>query len=185
MEERITTIIKELKQDLFATEQPTRIMKNIGNECNSFCFKPEKLAEEIRKDQEVLDHFMALASVCSLAMGYEELCDHKRSTYWCDERKKASKEYCYKHMDTFKQIFTDLTGKELPFRENPGYQYFLQDCKLERDADFRHSILTSEVCDFLREHPTLQQRMIGLFIQVIAKTGRYPEIDENARFPFI
>lgn len=41
------------------------------------------------------------------------------------------------------------------------------------------------ICDFLREHPTLQQRMIGLFVQVIAKTGRYLEIKEDVRFPFI
>lgn len=185
MEERITTITKELKQDLFAAGQPTRIMKNIGDECNSFCFKPEKLAEEIMKDKEILDHFMILASACSVAIGYEEACDRKRSTCWCDERKKASKEYCYKHMDAFKQVFKSLTGKELPFKENPGYQYFLQDCKLEYHPDFRYSALTSEVCDFLKEHPTLQQRMIGLFVTVIAKTGRYPEIDEDTRFPFI
>lgn len=154
-------------------------IKDLGTAANSYGFRSKDFADAILANKTASKNFTVLVSACAISMGYTYLCDDKRGSHW-DERNLASKEYFAEHLEALKKVFAEAFGSEMPFREEPEYQYFSNDCRLKR-----YSPLMQELMDFEREHHTIQQRMARLFVIVLGTIASESGIDVDQRFPFI
>ena len=125
---------------------------------------------------------LAACFLDSLAsLGYAGECEKRMQREHWDLRNKAATEYCLEHLETLMQMFSDITGTPLAFRANAEHRYF--DCLLMRGKSSRLRI-AMEIQAFEQEHPTLQQKMVGMFLRIIARNHLYAGITETG-FPFI
>lgn len=146
---------------------------------NSFGFRPKELVEAVNADQNAAHNFAILSCACAISMAYTYLCDEKRNGHW-DERNLASQRYFYEHFDALKKAFEKLTGFPMPFREEPRFQYFQDDCRLPRREK-----LYQELCAFDTVHHTLQQSLARAFVIAIAAAVPESGIQADQGFPFI
>ena len=163
--------------------QETLVIRQLSNLCNSFSNHDEEIGNAILVDERNKKHFLMLAVGCIVFLGYSGECEKRMQREHWDLRNKAAVEYCREHLETFLQMFCDITGTPLVFSKNTEYQYFDHDCLLMRGKSSRTRI-AMEIQDFEREHPTLQQKMVGLFLRIIDKNRLYPGIVATG-FPFI
>lgn len=146
---------------------------------NSFSFRPKELAEAVNANPNAAYNFAILSCACAISMAYTYLCDEKRGGHW-DERNLASQRYFYEHFDALKEAFDKLAGFPMPFREEPRFQYFQDDCRLPRKER-----LYQELCAFDCVHHTLQQSLAGAFVLAIATAAPESGIQADQGFPFI
>ena len=176
-----------LSQDLLTeartTGQESLVIRQFSDLCNIFGNHDKEIASAILVDERNKKHFLALAAGCMTSLGYAGKCEKlMRREHW-DLRNKAATEYCRAHLETFLQMFHDITGMPLAFRENAEHQYFDHD-GLFMHGKSSHMRIAMEIQAFEREHPTLQQKMVGLFLLMIAKNHLYPGIATTG-FPLI
>lgn len=174
-----------LKGDLLVRDAHTdaAIIPALSIIVNSFGNHNEEISEAVMQSDTTRKNFLLVASACMVALGYTRKCEDMGRGHW-DDRNKASSRYCKEHLDDLLQMFEDAAGFLIRFKENPMYQYFQQDTLLGR-LDTKGMQIAAEVEAFLREHPTLQQSMVGVFLRVILKNDLYPVSFDEQVFPFI
>lgn len=164
------------------SKQAAVIIPELSSMANSFGNHDKEITEAVMCDETAKANFAMVAAACMTALGYTGKCEDTRGGHW-DERNKASTKYCKDHFGEFAKMFQDLTGFQMQFREDSHYQYFEHDCLLGR-LDTRGMQIAAETSSFLREHPTLQQKMVGTFLRIISENDLYPGIEAEG-FPFI
>ena len=140
---------------------------------------PKELVEAVNANPNATYNFAILSCACAISMAYTYLCDEKRGKHW-DERNLASQRYFYEHFDALKEAFDKLAGFPMPFRVEPRFQYFQDDCKLPRKER-----LYQELCAFDCVHHTLQQSLAGAFVLAIATAVPESGIQADQCFPLI
>lgn len=176
-----------LSQDPFiearTTTRESLAIKRFSDLCSTFGDHDEEIANAILVDEKNKKHFLMLAAGCMTSLGYAGECEKRMQREHWDLRNKAATEYCLEHLETLMQMFSDITGTPLAFRANAEHQYFDYDCLLMRGKSSCMRI-AMEIQEFEREHPTLQQKMVGMFLRIIARNHLYVGITETG-FPFI
>ena len=86
----------------------------------------------------------------------------------------------YEHFDALKEAFDKLAGFPMPFKEEPRFQYFQDDCRLPRKER-----LYQELCAFDCVHHTLQQSLAGAFVIAIATAVPESGMQADQGFPLI
>lgn len=158
------------------------IIPVLSSMMNSFGNHDKEVSDAVLENNTTRKNFLMVAAGCMIALGYTRKCEDMHRGHW-DDRNAASSKYCKEHLDTFSQMFEDAAGFPMQFKENPIYQYFQHDTLLGR-LDTRNFQIAEEIQKFLQDHPTLQQKMVGLFLRVISDNDLYPGIDPEG-FPFI
>lgn len=138
------------------------------------------IAEQILKDKEAFHNFAILASTCAIYMGYTWECE-EATGYRAhgDLRCIQSQEFCHEHLQAFLDIFKKYAGMDFPWNPNRSLEFFMNDHALHKNTP-----LYREISDFTKEHPTIQQKMIGTFCRTLAAGGIEPTIF-NTGFAFI
>lgn len=149
---------------------------------NSFGNHDEEIKKVVMQNETTKKNFLMVAAGCMVALGYTGKCEDTRGGHW-DDRNKKSTEYCKTHFNEFLKMFEDAAGFPIEFKENSGYQYFQHDTLLGK-MDTRGMQIADEISYFLRDHPTLQQKMVGIFLRIIAENNLYPGVEPEG-FPFI
>ena len=143
---------------------PATLIPALETISNSFSFRPKELVEAVNANPSAAYNFAILSCTCAISMAYTYLCDEKRGGHW-DARNLASQRYFYEHFDALKEAFDKLAGFPMPFKEEPRFQYFQDDCRLPRKER-----LYQELCAFDCVHHTLQQSLAGAFVIVCRQT---------------
>ena len=160
-----------------------KIIKSLSMICNCFGNREKEITEVVLQNETTRRNFVMVAAGCMVAMGYAGKCeDHAGRGHW-DMRNQVSTQYCKEHFDQFMEMFTETAGFSLMFRENPDYQYFDLDCTIGR-SQTRGMLIAEEIKNFERDHPTLQQAMIGVFLRIIGNNNLYAGVEVTG-FPFI
>lgn len=154
-------------------------LQNLELEVNNFGFKTDDAVNKINKQD--LQDVCVIASICCIHLAYTYAkCEH--FDHW-DDRNRASSEWSYKHKDDFLNLFQGLTGSEFPWKpaEHREERYFLGDIAAkELSENIRKGITRWTQC-----HPTLQQRMIGVFGKVLVKANAEGFTEDDVHFPYI
>lgn len=173
----------ELHQDLLGKSVETRILAGIGEMANCFGSIDKELKELVMEDAETQKSFGMLAALAGVYMGYTYMCETEYGRGHWDLRNEASSRYCSEHQKELEQIFEETSGIEIRYAEDALHQLFRRDCLLLIGRD-GYRALAEEIEAFSREHPTIQQRMMGAFIRLLDEM--YPGYGlEQIRFPFI
>lgn len=176
-------LIKVLKDDMFLNHGVYHgILKEIGNRENCFGDGMKDVSSEILHDKDAFKGFAILASTCAIFMAYSWESDarYSRSPHW-DERKSASEEFCFRNQNTFLEIFEEYADFPFPFKREVTYDKgFVRETTL-----CPYSALYQEMNDFVNEHSTIKQKMMGMFCRVLSDGGVKTDLLSKAGFPFI
>lgn len=176
-------IMEEMSENLMKNGAKTGILSGIGMLANSFGSIDEELREIVMMNDETKRCFTILAALCGVYMGYTYECETKYGRGHWDLRNEASSQYCGEHLKEFEQIFEEASGIEIRYAEVVQHQAFLRDCLLLRGRN-GYRALAGEMETFAREHHTIQQRMMGIFIRLLNEL--YPGYGlGQVGFPFI
>ena len=157
---------------------PATLIPALETISNSFSFRPKELVEAVNANPSAAYNFAILSCACTISMAYTYLCDEKRGGHW-DARNLASQRYFYEHFDALKEAFDKLAGFPMPFKEEPRFQYFQDDCRLPRKER-----LYQELCAFDCVHHTLQQSLAGAFVIAIATAVPESGMQADQGFPY-
>ena len=131
----VNDLTKQLEQVDWHEEtdrrHPATLIPALETISNSFSFRPKELVEAVNANPSAAYNFAILSCACAISMAYTYLCDEKRGGHW-DARNLASQRYFYEHFDALKEAFDKLAGFPMPFKEEPRFQYFQDDCRLPR-----------------------------------------------------
>lgn len=164
------------------TAKEAAIVPTLSSIVNSFGKHDKEVAEAVMQDEATKKKFLIVASGCMVALGYTRECEDMGRGHW-DDRNNASSMYCKEHLNEFLKMFEDVAGFPILFKEHPTYQNFQHDTLIGRHGT-KGMQIALEIESFLREHPTLQQSMVGLFLRVISNNDLYSGIDPEG-FPYI
>ena len=176
-------VTEGLHQDLLGKSVETRILAGIGEMVNCFVSIDKELKELVMENAETQKNFVMLAALACMYMGYTYMCETEYGRGHWDLRNEVSSRYCFEHRKKLERIFEEASGIEIRFAEDAQHQSFRRDCLLLRGIG-GYRALAEEIEAFAKEHPTLQQRMMGAFIRLLDEM--YPGYGlEQIRFPFI
>ena len=176
-------VTEGLHKDLLEKGTETRILAGIGEMANCFGSIDEELKELVTVNAEAQKNFVMLAALAGVYMGYTYMCETEYGRGHWDLRNEACSRYCFEHRKELERIFEEASGIEIRYAEDAQHQLFRMDCLLMRGRD-GYRALAEEIEAFAREHPTIQQRMMGAFIRLLDEM--YPGYGlEQIRFPFI
>lgn len=163
------------------TTNMKQFINELEGKVNNFGFRSKNYIEEVLADEAFADEVRLIGAFCALSLAYTygvcERCDH-----W-DDRNKASSIWAYEHKDAILKFLEDETGEPFPFlpSEYRGRQYFLRDIDMRRlDDNLKEGLSAWMQC-----HHTLQQRMMGVFVSLLAKSNHEGFADSDVVFPFI
>lgn len=159
-----------------------QIIPALSSMVNSFGNHDKEVTEAVLENDTTRKNFLMVAAGCMVALGYMRKCEDMHRGHW-DDRNAASSKYCKELLDEFLKMFETAAGFPIRFKEYPEYQYFQHDTLLGR-LDTKGFLIAEEVTKFLQDHPTLQQKMVGVFLRTIAENNLYPGVDPEG-FPFI
>ena len=183
MSNSITVFAEDLQKNLLEKDVKTSIIKSLSDLCNCFGNHDDEISEVVLRNNTTKKNFLILASICGIYMGYTRKCEIWQGREHLDDRNKASMEYCLLHYEKLIKIFEKQTGMSLAFKDEPEHQYFFNDCLLGRRDTFDTPI-ADEAKKFANDHPTLQQKMLGVFIRIIGNNKLAKGIEPTG-FPFI
>ena len=164
------------------TKAGAAIIPALSDLVNSLGNHDKEVTEAVMQNDAAKKNFLMVASACMVALGYTRKCEDMRRGHW-DDRNAASSKYCKEHLSEFLEMFEAVAGFPIRFKDRPEYQYFQHDTLFGR-LDAKNMQIVSETEAFLRDHPTLQQKMVGVFLRTIADNNLYPGIDPEG-FTFI
>ena len=164
------------------TKAGAAIIPALSDLVNSFGNHDKEVTEAVMQNDAAKKNFLMVASACMVALGYTRKCEDMRRGHW-DDRNAASSKYCKEHLSEFLEMFEAVAGFPIRFKDRPEYQYFQHDTLFGR-LGTKNMQIVSETEAFLRDHPTLQQKMVGVFLRTIADNNLYPGIDPEG-FTFI
>ena len=183
MSDNITAFAEDLQKNLLEKGVKTNIIKSLSDLCNCFGNHDDEISEVVLRNNTTKKNFLILVSICGIYMGYTRKCEIWQGRDHLDDRNKASMKYCHLNYEKFLDIFEKQSGMTLCFKENPEHQYFFNDCLLGRKDTFDTPI-ANEVKRFANDHPTLQQKMLGVFTRIIGDNNLVEGIEPTG-FPFI
>ena len=175
-------VLAGLQMD-FQKPGETKILDGIGGIANSFGSLDKDLRPVVLTSERTRKNFVELAALCGICMGYTYQCETEYGRGHWDMRNEASSKYCCDHRKDFADLYKEVSGREIRCREDAGHQSFIRDC-LTFDRETMKLPIVSEIRSFYREHPTIQQKMMGSFIRILDELQ--PEYGlGSVGFPFI
>ena len=136
----------------------------------------EEFFKAIGANQTRKRNFLILATACLYMHGYQYVCDIRRFGEYRDDRDRASKQYCGKHLDELAEVFDKEAGFQIPMHPEPGRKYAVNDCFTGNSAIY-HFEIRPEVETFDHTHPAIREIVANVFLQVLQDA--YPEMFEH------
>lgn len=175
-------VLEGLQMD-FQKSGETKIMEGIGGMANSFGSLDKDLRPMILTNERTKKNFIVLAALCGACMGYTYQCEIEYGRGHWDMRNEAAARFCCDHQNEFADLYEEISGRKIRYKEGAEHQSFIRDC-LALDRETMKLPVVSEIRSFCREHPTLQQKMMGAFIRILDELC--PEYGfGSVGFPFV
>ena len=183
MSDNLTIFAEDLQKNLLEKGIETKLIKSLSDLCNCFGNHDDEIAKVVVQNDISKRNFLILASICGIYMGYTGKCESWQGQKHWDDRNKASIEYCQSNYDTFLSIFERTSGMSIKFCNEAKHQYFFDDCLIGKH-EMIDTPVVNEVVKFAKDHPTLQQQMMGVFTRMIGNNKLAKGIEPTG-FPFI
>lgn len=158
-------VLSGLQMD-FQKPGETKIMDGIGGMANSFGSLDKDLKPLVLTSEKTKKNFAELAALCAVCMGYTYQCETEYGRGHWDMRNEAAARFCCDHQNEFADLYEEISGRKIRYKEGAEHQSFIRDC-LALDRETMKLPVVSEIRSFCREHPTLQQKMLGSFIRIL------------------
>lgn len=160
-------VLEGLKMD-FRKPGETKILVGIGAMANSFESLDKDLRPLVTTSARIRKNFEALAVLCGMYLGYTYKREMEYGRGHWDMRNEAAAKFCYGHWAEFEDLYKKVSGQEIRYQGGEEPRGFIRDF-LEVDRESMELPIVSEIRDFSREHPTIQQKMMGSFIRILDK----------------
>ncbi len=158
-------VLEGLKMDL-RKPGATKILAGIGAMANSFGSLDKDLRPLVMTSARIRKNFEELTALCGMYLGYTYRCEKEYGRGHWDMRNEDASKFCYDHWAAFEDLYREISGREIRYQGGEEPRSFIRDF-LEVDRESMELPIVSEIRDFSREHPTIQQKMMGSFIRIL------------------
>lgn len=181
--ENKNAILAMLCEDLFVKANDDSLTRMFLNACNNFGENYEDLINDIKVSKKAKENVVILASACAITLGYTWKCEEKYFHKHWDDRNYAAKKFCHAKFDYFLDLFERYSGFAFPFVDEPKYDNIVHDMA-SYCFEFKNTNILADILKFNEGHPTLQQSVIKLFMNILSAIGLFDD-SEKVSFPLI